>query len=401
MAETRVTPSSKSPSGWSSPAEVVAKLRRRWTTGEFLSAYANGQPWVPLPIGLRGPGASELGSNFGAAQDWVRLWERAHRHSIRLEYVSIGGKVVGANQVPRQAWIDSYSCVWRLLQVDQEVRRFEDIVESIRQCAPRLLDWVLSHPMKVLAFGNDWDRIVATVVWIDSKPSLGMYLRQVDVPGVDTKFIERHRSTLAELLDRQLPVDRVDLLVPRANFEDRYGFRTKPDYVRFRCLAERDNQGAGFSELMVRAAELAAAARPESTVYIVENEITYLALPNVPDAIAIFGGGYAVSVLKLLPWLRDRNLVYWGDLDTHGFAILNQVRTHHPHAQSLLMDRVTLLEHESQWVREPAPTNVDLIHLTPDEDELYRDLVEDMYLPSVRLEQERIRYGAVQRAFES
>lgn len=65
------------------------------------------------------------------------------------------------------------------------------------------------------------------------------------------------------------------------------------------------------------------------------------------------------------------------------------------------MDRVTLLEHESQWVRELAPTNVDLIHLTPDEHELYRDLVEDMYMPSVRLEQERIRYGAVQRALES
>jgi len=133
----------------------------------------------------------------------------------------------------------------------------------------------------------------------------------------------------------------------------------------------------------------------------VENEITYLALPNVADAIAIFGGGYAVSVLKLLPWLRDRNLVYWGDLDTHGFAILNQVRTHHPHARSLLMDRVTLLEHESQWVREPRPTNVHLTHLTPEEDELYRDLVEDIYQPSLRLEQERIGFGAIQRALES
>jgi hypothetical protein len=148
-------------------------------------------------------------------------------------------------------------------------------------------------------------------------------------------------------------------------------------------------------------AELAVVARLESTVYIVENEITYLALPNVPDAIAIFGGGYAVSVLKLLPWLQNRNLIYWGDLDTHGFAILNQVRTHHPHVKSLLMDRSTLLGHESQWVREPRPTNVHLIYLTPEEDDLYRYLVEDTYQPSLRLEQERISYGAIQRAFES
>jgi len=36
-----------------------------------------------------------------------------------------------------------------------------------------------------------------------------------------------------------------------------------------------------------------------------------------PDAIAIFGGGYAVSVLRLLPWLRERDLAYWHQI-THG-----------------------------------------------------------------------------------
>lgn len=402
MADPDVRPPSKTRSPWSSPTEVLAKLRRRWNSGEFLSAYANGKLWEPIPIGLRGPSSSELGSNFGAAQDWVRLWERsAHRHSIRIEYVSIGGRTVGANQVPRQVWIDSYANLWRLLQVKQEVHRFEHVVDGTRHGAPRLLDWVIAHPMKVLGIGDDWERIAATVIWIDDKSVQGMYLRQVDVPGVDTKFIEGYRSLLAELLDQQLPLDRVDPLVPRANFEGRYGFQTKPDYVRFRSLSDRDDPDEAFSELTVRAAELAMGPRSESTVFIVENEITYLALPSVPDAIAIFGGGYAVSVLKLLPWLRDRKLVYWGDLDTHGFAILNQVRSHHPHAKSLLMDRATLLEHESQWVREPTPTNAHLNHLTPDEEELYRDLVEDMYQPSLRLEQERIGYGAIQRAIKS
>jgi len=37
-----------------------------------------------------------------------------------------------------------------------------------------------------------------------------MYLRQLDVPGVDTKFIERHRAVLGELLEprRVGPVPR-------------------------------------------------------------------------------------------------------------------------------------------------------------------------------------------------
>jgi hypothetical protein len=53
-----------------------------------------------------------------------------------------------------------------------------------------------------------------------------------------------------------------------------------------------------------------------------------------------------------------------------------------------------LLEHDSQQVQEPRQTNVPLTHLTPEEDEPYRDLVEDLYQPWVRLEQERMMRGA-------
>ena len=49
-----------------------------------------------------------------------------------------------------------------------------------------------------------------------------MYLRQVDAPGVDTKFIERHKGVLTELLDVQLDPSRVDTVAP--DFAERYGF---------------------------------------------------------------------------------------------------------------------------------------------------------------------------------
>ena len=57
----------------------------------------------------------------------------------------------------------------------------------------------------------------------------------------------------------------------------------------------------------------------------------------------IFGGGYAVPVLQPLGWLASLDLVYWGDIDTHGFAILDRLRHRLPRARSILMDRATLL----------------------------------------------------------
>lgn len=89
-------------------------------------------------------------------------------------------------------------------------------------------------------------------------------------------------------------------------------------------------------------------------------------------------------------------LLYWGDIDTHGFAILDRLRQSFPHTESLLMDRTTLLAHENRWVREDSPRVAILEHLYPAELDLYRDLVEGSFGLSVRLEQERIRFSAVE-----
>jgi hypothetical protein len=239
---------------------------------------------------------------------------------------------------------------------------------------PGLADWMIAHPIRVLSLSGDWDMIIGTVRWIDRYARPGRYLRQVDVPGADTKFIERHRGILTDLLDLQLAPDRIDAAVPRADFAGRYRFRRKPGYVRFRYLGSGRAGGPGdpgaFTEITVRAGELAAAPPGISAVYVVENEITYLAFPPVAGAIVIFGGGYAVSALESLAWLADRELVYWGDIDTHGFSILGRLRRRFPHARSMLMDRATLLAHRSQWVTEPSQAAADLECLTADEAEL-------------------------------
>jgi hypothetical protein len=247
--------------------------------------------------------------------------------------------------------------------------------------------------VRALGLAGDWPKLLATVAWIDQRQTPGMYLRQVDVPGVDTKFIERHKGVLTDLLDQQLDAARIDQ--ETRDFEARFRFRRKPAYVRFRC--ERRSE-SGFTELAVRADELSAPPPGTTRAYIVENEITYLAFPLAPGAIVILGGGYAVPVLESLAWLPALDVVYWGDIDTHGFAILNRLRHHVPHARSILMDQPTLLAHRDQWVREPTPTSAALDQLTPEEQSLYRALAAAEFGPAVRLEQERISFAAIQRA---
>ena len=85
---------------------------------------------------------------------------------------------------------------------------------------------------------------------------------------LDTKFIDKHKRVLTELLDLQLDPARIDAAAP--DFEGRYGFRRKPDYVRLRTAVA----GAPYTELTVRADELAAPPPGVTHAYIIENEIT-------------------------------------------------------------------------------------------------------------------------------
>jgi hypothetical protein len=393
---------------WTLPDDVLGQLRRRWQTGAFLSALARGEPWSPLGVPVRGPSAREAGEHFGEVQAWADRWERADRALMRLEYKKIGGRLIGSNAVPCRVWIDGYERLWRLLGVRHEVAAFTEMMSATRSASACLVPWLSAHPMRALDVAAHWTEIIGTVRWIDERQQPGMYLRQVDVPGVDTKFIERHRGVLADLLDLQLDRERIDAGLPQSDFTGRYRFRRKPGYVRFRLLSNEGEAGddgrgpgewcGGFSELSLRTEEFTAAPPGIARVYVVENEITYLAFPAVEGAMVIFGRGYAVPTLEPLAWLADTELCYWGDIDTHGLAILDRLRHRFPHTRSMLMDHATLLAHRSQWVSEPAPTLATLERLDPEETRLYRDLIGDALGPAVRLEQERIRFSAIEHA---
>jgi hypothetical protein len=384
--------------GWTTPADAIARLRARFERGDFLVAFAAGRAFEPVGIAVRGPSATQLATDLAAARAWVQDWEQHRPPALRVEYKEIGGRVIGTNRVPARAWVDGYEQLWAVLGLGARVRRFTRLREHAESHSPALGAWCAAHPLKALANAEAWERLVATTVWIGQRWRPGLYVRQIDVPGVDTKFVESHRGILTELLAAHLPAQCIDQDAPPSDFAARHRFARRPDLVRIRALGAGAGLPASFSEISVRVVELADAPPTASRVFVVENEINFLAFPPVPAAVALWGGGYAVDRLAPLAWLRERELVYWGDIDTHGFAILSRMRTRFPATRSMLMDRATLLAHRDHWVREPKPTRADLPCLTPAETALYRELREAVHGPAVRLEQERIRFHAVEAA---
>ena len=382
---------------WTTPADLRAQVQRLWDRGELLrAAVADAIDW-PLRLGLKVPAPADLSERFDAVRDWVREIGAA-RH-VRLEWREWTHRVQGRQRLPAAAWVDSLDDALALVGKMRQAERFRALWQQTASAQPALQPWMTKRPLQVLELADRWDRLLAIVGWLQSHPRPGLYLRQVDLPGVDSKFIEAHRGVLAEWLDLALPPGAIDTAAAgAAQFARRYGFLDKPLRIRFRLLdpALPTLPGCkGLADITLDAASFATLALPLRRVVVTENETNFLALPALPQAIVIFGAGYGWDALARAGWLQRCELHYWGDIDTHGFAILDQLRGHFPHAASLLMDRETLLAHRALWGEEPQPIRHDLPRLTVDESAVYDDLRFDRLQPGLRLEQERVGFGWV------
>lgn len=373
---------------WTTPADLRARVQRSWADGSLLRALAGDLPFPALDLPLRGPRPADIGEDLTAVRRWVDELEAGSDGGRRyqLAYRPVGGRHLGRNQIPARARLSAYDQAWRLLRVTGEVAAFRRLLESSEQ-VPAVRDWVAVHPLRALELAEEWPRVVAAYRWLDAARGSTRWLREITAPGVDTKFVERHRGVLGPLLG-------VDTSAP--GFVAGLGLRARPEVLRLRFAPDVLGLPAPLSEATLRVEELAALPVRLRTAVLVENETTYLSVPVPAGGVVIWGKGFEVSAVPALSWLQGSQVHYWGDLDTHGFAILHRLRAGLPAVRSFLMDRATLLQHRQRWVREPAPTSARLDRLTAAESLVYEDLVTDRLGEAVRLEQERIDWAWVE-----
>ena len=391
---------------WTTPADLRAQVQRLWERGELLRATVTDAMAWPLRLSLKTPSASDLSDRFDAVRDWVRAI--AEIPQVRIEWREWNHRVQGMQRLPAAVWLDTVQNALALIGKARQAQRFEALWQQTAAAQPMLLAWLSRRPIQALELADRWERLLAVVAWLQAHPRPGVYLRQVDAPRVDSKFIETHRGVLAELLDLALPPEAIDAAATgTARFARRFGFLDKPVRIRFRLLDPALPSLPGcqdvpqqLPDLTLDAASFSALHLPVARVFITENETNFLAFPPVTGAIVIFGAGYGWEALARAEWLQRCPIHYWGDIDTNGFAILAQLRARFAHVESFLMDRATLLAHESLWGREDRPRAADSSRLTPDERSLYEDLRDHRIRPSLRLEQEYIGFGRLEETLK-
>ncbi len=380
-----------------SPSEIRDKLVQKWEKGIFLKDY---KKLFPYSFPLSTITSKQITDSYEQVKKWIHSLQSDQRLSPFIQWEETNHRYFGRNNIPKRLVFENPRALALFLHRLDQWEQFDASLAILAQTNEQLLLWGEHHPLEVLRISSDLERLITLYRWMCDHPRPDVYLRQIDLPDIDTKFTEKHLKTLASWLAATLPEPYIEQNGTR--FEQVFGYKAKPELIRFRFL-DPSLRWFNCDDISIPSDQFCKLYQdknpmPIERVFVVENDISALSFPQVANSMVVFGRGYHFSQFKDCRWFSDVELYYWGDLDTHGFSILNEFRSIFGHARSILMDEATLLEHKISWGFEPKPTKINLPHLKQEESLLYDTLRYNRIQSNLRLEQEFIRYGRVKEA---
>jgi hypothetical protein len=382
------------------PKDIKQKALRLWTSKRLLRDWIEPADLFPFRISAGRMSSRQISDQYAAVKTWIACLEEHAAEGYSIVYRQTNHRQLGPQKVPSSIVFVTRQACLRLIGKQRQFERFKALAEKTLTTWPNLRPVLLRRPLDILALESSWDKLLAVCRYFIDHPRPRLYLRQLDIPGVDSKFIERHLSILTDLLDALLPEDTIDADASGGTtkgFAQRYGLLHESPTIRLRVL-DAACAVSGLRDLAVPLSDLCQLHMDIDTVFITENKVNGLCFPDVPRAIVIFGLGYGVEALKAIGWLKSKSIYYWGDIDTHGFHILDQLRLFLPGAHSMLMDQDTLQEHIALCVEEPNDKRYTgkLDYLGCAERDVYTTLLQNRWGQNLRLEQERIRFTCVE-----
>ncbi|MCC2624291.1 MAG: hypothetical protein K0R14_164 [Burkholderiales bacterium] len=382
---------------------LLQQAQKLWDNQIIFREITCGETLFPLHINLPMLSSRALTNNFIQIKSEVqRFIESCKLYNIKIIFKEINHRQFGLQRLPRLICFTTLNDYLHFVGKEREYKLFNQTFRYIINKQPRLRVWLIEHSHKILEYQKKWSGLLKVCDYFLEHSRPNKYIRELEITGIDSKFIEQHKSILTLLLNELLLVGSLateNNIGKRNEFERRFGLKYIEPTIRFRILDDSLVANAyvwhkQITDYTIPLGEFIKLNIPCDRIFITENKINGLSFPKMDQSIIIFGLGYGIEMLKNIPWFENKEIIYWGDIDTHGFAILSQLRSYYFQVKSILMDISTLNLCKDLWVCEPIHTRctAQLQHLTSKEQELYRMLLNNELGEYIRLEQERISY---------
>lgn len=375
------------------------KLSRLEANGKLYVALAEGSEVPYLSMPLKRP--QDIETSWDELLAWQDFWRKApkasdghplwHVEEKRKQTVSFGKQLM-----PVCVFIDTPEDAMALLGLTKKKKEFLAGLSAVESQMPSLRDWYLTYFGRISA--EDFFPVALSIArfMLEQEQREG-YLREMAIPGVDTKFLENHNFLMRTLWNALFPENTAES--SDELWEKLFVQKVPTPSICVRSLDEH-LRFAGVRKLFLSQDDIADFQPPHRRIFITENKVNGYTFPDAEDSLILFGMGYGVlEMAESAPWLADKEIYYWGDLDHDGFNILSNLRKVLPEMKihSFLMDKETLLAYVDPKVKDTGNTTTIPDYLTVSEKMAWKLIHDNGW----RLEQERIPHEEVEWAVES
>lgn len=371
-----------------SPEEIKRQALSWWKP--FLQSTISGEAFFPKSITRIGKVHSvNVTQQFETLQQEVAKLYLYSKNKTGIGYLvktkEKHFRRTGSHELPDEIVFETVDDYITFIDKKREWKQFLIYSEKVIKCIPQLKTWALSNCTWLTDAETYWDGILSVCLYFLENPRPNLYLRQLPI-AVHTKFIEDNTALLQSLLDFLIPDHLRNPQQKR--FAERYFLKYDEPLIRIRLLDQHLSVFGNFLDISIPLSDFYGMDIPADNVLITENKMNFLTLPFLPSTIAVWsGGGFNISYLKNVDWLSRKHILYWGDIDEHGFQILHQLKSYYPEAQSTMMDLNTF-EHFSEFAVVGAKNKSEQLPLLTDKE---RALFEKLKATTKnRLEQEKI-----------
>jgi len=379
-----------------SPNDLRLSLARQWRNANQREARLLGPGVWPINISIGKPAPSIVAAQPDQVRRHLSAWHGVSIGEVAWETVNyrhLKGDGKEGLQVPSHwtlqkpsEWIAAISEA----SITSEFTRLSEVIANVHEQFRSLLVRKIYLTQNLMA--EEVITIAAVAMKLEPGQAKGLPLRAINIAGIDTKFLERHRTLITAMLDL-----RFDGGASETGLEDFLDAARSAE--QWLLLADLDGNLLPFDAVRVRDKEIYETAPPGRNLLVIENERCLHLLPAMPDTIVILGAGLNLNWMRA-GWLQSRPVAYWGDIDTWGLTMLARARQQVPGLTPLLMDKQTFAGYASRHaVAEPVHAGEEPpAYLSASEQALYREL---LTLDRGRLEQEFLPVSVVSAAISA
>ncbi len=208
--------------------EIRDKTNKKYIS--FLQSLVEQRPFKKLVIrGDKSYTKSSLPEFEKEIQQIVSQSKEKKGFGYTLEFQLVKTKFLASQNLPISIYFDTEKDFLKFLSKEKEVELFKSDVEKITNAFPELKDWIIKNALRVITNQTEWDNILKVCQYFKQNPKPNLYVRELPI-NVHTKFIERNKSVIRELLDILLPEY---INSEYKEFEKRFHLKFSEPLIRF------------------------------------------------------------------------------------------------------------------------------------------------------------------------